>query len=404
VDLYHKVKTAVGVQGPQGIQGPLGPPGPVGPAGLNWQGAWTSGTSYVEDDAVGFGGASYFCILATNGTTDPDVDTTHWALLASQGAIGPQGAQGPTGPQGPAGVAGVVTYTDGSLNSGTFNQAATFAKLSLNFTRVFVTSPTDNFVGLTDVGVNTGTIYVVQNKSTTRNLIVRPLNNARFLQPSGSELDVNFTVRPNTYARFTLTNITGGSDRVFMVEVINPLGVEVKTRGLVAGGTFPNNETVLPYDINIISVGTGNLFKLPDAAPLGKEIIVNCNLNVATIYPFSGGGIETAVNGQAGQKNVSFNELVKFTSYGNNFWLAETLQRNAPLLDGKDLSSGTFWSLTWVLSTTSPLTLSFLNTTFPSATTLNGFQVFCPSITGGGLVYTKTGASTWVSQPITVVT
>lgn len=99
----------VGPQGAQGVQGPIGPqgvPGPVGPAGLNWQGAWSSGTSYVADDAVGYGGASYFCILATSGTTTPDLDTTHWALLASQGAIGPAGANGAQGPQGAQGIQG----------------------------------------------------------------------------------------------------------------------------------------------------------------------------------------------------------------------------------------------------------------------------------------------------------
>jgi hypothetical protein len=106
-DLVDTIGT--GAEGPQGVEGPAGPPGPVGPAGLNWQGAWVSGTSYVADDAVGYDGASWFCILATSGTTAPDVDTTHWALLASQGAIGPQGAQGPTGPQGPAGSAAAQT-------------------------------------------------------------------------------------------------------------------------------------------------------------------------------------------------------------------------------------------------------------------------------------------------------
>jgi hypothetical protein len=106
VDLYHRVRAGVGIQGPQGVQGPLGPPGPVGPAGLEWQGQWVSGTSYIADDAVGYNGASYFCILATSGTTNPSVDTTHWALLASQGAIGPAGAQGPTGNQGPIGPVG----------------------------------------------------------------------------------------------------------------------------------------------------------------------------------------------------------------------------------------------------------------------------------------------------------
>lgn len=64
---------ATGPQGPtgpagsQGIQGSPGVPGPVGPAGLNWQGVWNAGTSYVEDDAVSYDGASWFCILATSG-------------------------------------------------------------------------------------------------------------------------------------------------------------------------------------------------------------------------------------------------------------------------------------------------------------------------------------------------
>jgi len=106
-DLVDTIGT--GAEGPQGVQGPAGPPGPVGPAGLEWQGEWVSGTSYVEDDAVGYDGASWFCILATSGTTAPDVDPTHWALLASQGAIGPQGVQGPTGPQGPAGTGATQT-------------------------------------------------------------------------------------------------------------------------------------------------------------------------------------------------------------------------------------------------------------------------------------------------------
>jgi hypothetical protein len=101
----------VGAQGPQGVQGPAGPLGPVGPAGLNWQGAWVSETSYVADDAVGYGGASYFCILATSGTTTPNLATTNWALLASQGAQGIQGVQGPTGAQGASGGAGTLQQT-----------------------------------------------------------------------------------------------------------------------------------------------------------------------------------------------------------------------------------------------------------------------------------------------------
>ncbi len=111
-----------GAQGPQGVagsigatgpQGAVGPAGPIGPAGLNWQGTWAAGTSYVEDDAVAYNGASYFCILAIVGNVgnqNPTIDTIHWALLAAQGATGPQGpigATGPVGPQGPQGIQGV---------------------------------------------------------------------------------------------------------------------------------------------------------------------------------------------------------------------------------------------------------------------------------------------------------
>jgi hypothetical protein len=103
----------IGSEGPQGVEGPAGPPGPVGPVGLEWQGAWDEDSSYAADDAVGYDGASYFCILAIDTTSNPapDEDITHWALLASQGAIGPQGAQGPTGPQGASGGAGTLQQT-----------------------------------------------------------------------------------------------------------------------------------------------------------------------------------------------------------------------------------------------------------------------------------------------------
>ena len=101
--------TQVATTIPAGAQGPIGPqgvPGPVGPAGLNWQGAWSALSSYVANDAVGFGGASYFCINPVGPSpTDPATDTVNWALLASQGAIGPQGPQGIQGPVGPSGTA-----------------------------------------------------------------------------------------------------------------------------------------------------------------------------------------------------------------------------------------------------------------------------------------------------------
>ena len=105
-------KGDTGAQGAQGPVGATGPAGAVGPAGLNWQGTWISGGTYVEDDAVAYSGASYFCISnISGGTTPPNNDTTHWALLAAQGATGPTGAAGPTGPQGPPGSTGATGAT-----------------------------------------------------------------------------------------------------------------------------------------------------------------------------------------------------------------------------------------------------------------------------------------------------
>jgi hypothetical protein len=101
--------------GPQGPQGPIGATGlqgvagPVGPAGLNWQGVWSTLSAYVVDDAVGFAGASWFCINAVGpSVTTPDLDPTNWALLASQGS---PGVNGGTGPQGIAGPNLVTTGT-----------------------------------------------------------------------------------------------------------------------------------------------------------------------------------------------------------------------------------------------------------------------------------------------------
>ena len=104
-----------GPTGPTGATGATGPTGAVGPAGvtgLNFLGSWNSATSYVINDCVEFGGASYFCIDPVGPSPlNPSFDVTNWALLASAGATGPQGPaglNGATGPQGPVGPQGSV--------------------------------------------------------------------------------------------------------------------------------------------------------------------------------------------------------------------------------------------------------------------------------------------------------
>ena len=114
-----------GVQGPQGIQGITGS---ISPAGLTWEGTWNPLSTYAIDDAVGFNGASYFCIAPVGpSVTNPASDPAHWSLLANQGPTGPQGPigltgpastivgatgpQGFAGPQGPQGIQGPIGLT-----------------------------------------------------------------------------------------------------------------------------------------------------------------------------------------------------------------------------------------------------------------------------------------------------
>lgn len=93
-----------GPKGDTGPEGPEGPPGPIGPAGLVWKGTFDYGKDYYPDDAVGFNGASYYCLKECHGF-DPTVEE-YWALLASVGARGPKGAQGLKGDKGDPGPDG----------------------------------------------------------------------------------------------------------------------------------------------------------------------------------------------------------------------------------------------------------------------------------------------------------
>jgi len=285
VDLYHRVRAGVGIQGPQGVQGPLGPPGPVGPAGLEWQGQWVSGTSYIADDAVGYNGASYFCILATSGTTTPNLATSNWALLASQGAIGPQGVQGPTGSQGIQGATG----------------------------------------------------------------------------PAGT--------------------------------------IPVGTRGLIYGSsTTFLNYIELTYDNNIINNGSvSSLFKLPISSPIGKEVIIDVSGNNCQIYGPTPGNLafETGIITSSGQITANFNDLIKFTSIGSDFWLVEYLQRKPTSkiyrASINETSGGPVLITEFENTLGGPVTL--VNDSFgfklTSAGLFTNSKTFVPAVTyqGNGLVY-----------------
>jgi len=143
-----------GPTGPQGPAGPQGVAGPVGPAGLNWQGAWSAAGTYVIDDAVGYGGASWFCIDPVGpSATTPDLDPTNWALLASQGSPGTAGPQGVAGAPGP----NSITVNTTAIVSGATTQVL--------FQAGTVVSEDARFKYLTSRGslISTGKLNNVQN-------------------------------------------------------------------------------------------------------------------------------------------------------------------------------------------------------------------------------------------------
>jgi hypothetical protein len=75
-------------EGPQGIQGLIGL---TGATGIEWQGLWSSGTDYVDNDAVFYDGASWFASGDPTLGEVPSSSSTEWYPLALQGVQGDQG-------------------------------------------------------------------------------------------------------------------------------------------------------------------------------------------------------------------------------------------------------------------------------------------------------------------------
>ena len=200
-----------GPTGPQGVQGPAGPLGPVGPAGLNWQGAWSALGTYVADDAVGYNGASWFCLNPVGpSAVTPDVDTTNWALLASQGAQGIQGVQGPTGPQGPTGATGTVpnleyntldktVWNNGQGNvstNTTFGDGALKSNvLGSQNTAIGYNALTTNIAGNSNVAIGTNAL-----QSNTSNYNIGIGTNALALTTSPGNLAIGYNALDSSVA------------------------------------------------------------------------------------------------------------------------------------------------------------------------------------------------------------
>lgn len=261
--------------GAQGPQGPQGIPGAVGPAGLNWQGSWSALGTYVADDAVGYDGASWFCINPVGpGGAAPD-SNPNWALLASQGAIGPVGPQGPVGPSGsglPGTIFGQTTYWNGSqwapsaglTHNGSGQVGINSAPSGGN--RLTINATTGSAIRINCTTAGTGIYNLMQTTTAALQFGVNPSShpvpNSTFFTTNG-----NYALKFATWNQDRML-ITGTGDvYVGATTVTNP------ERLSVAGG-----------NIFITDVNKGIVMYSPDSS---KWLVTvdNSGTVIATPYP-----------------------------------------------------------------------------------------------------------------------
>jgi hypothetical protein len=278
--------------GPQGIQGPAGPPGPVGPAGLEWKGQWVDTSDYNLNDAVGYSGASYFCINAIEGdpsNQDPETDTSTWALLASQGAIGPQGAQGPQGEQGPQGVAPVKTFGNIEATS----SAGSYPVISNDLCLVIsqgngrrVVLPQSQPVGKEIIiyAGNTSFSFLVQNGQLS----------TPALSPEGVQSYVSaFQINPNRNYKFTSL----GGDFWKIEELSVNKKIIYRVRITQTGTNNPSitvieNNTIRSYSATRVSAGQ---YRFTPSLVLPSNINVKISFN-SPIYAVPNYTVDNQIN------------------------------------------------------------------------------------------------------------
>ena len=330
----------------------------------NSGGSGTSGTSGSNgadgmDGIDGLDGSS-----GTSGTSGAN---------GFQGAPGNSGSSGTSGADGSSGTSGA----DGS--SGTSGATGATGSTGIGFSWKGEWNPS--------YGTYSSGVDVVSDNGSTYIKISGSGNSGS--APSGDA---------TRWALYTSKGATGPAGAT---------GSEpTKTRGLRYGDpTTYSNYTELIYDINIIYDGVANsFFVLPNTTIVGKEVIVDVAGYYCKVYTQVGGSFETSVSGYNSQTDCNYNDLIKFTSTGANYWLVEKVSRVYPTLNGVSLVGINALQSAALYTGTASLSRATLNSTYLDYShPLLGFSVYGPNIEPSGLVYVKTGTSSWVSLPITTV-
>lgn len=171
-------KGDTGEQGIPGVQGIQGTPGAVGPAGLLWRGVYNADTHYVKDDAVSYVGtngkaSSYFALQPTIDNEPAEgASTDYWAMLAQEGAQGPQGVPGDpasnlvTSVNGQQGPVSITPQNIGAATAADLNNVFNVAMESTARARLaLLPSYAPNMVGVFN---NERSVYNLKPSNTRR--------------------------------------------------------------------------------------------------------------------------------------------------------------------------------------------------------------------------------------------
>jgi hypothetical protein len=297
-----------GAAGTAGAQGTPGVPGPIGPAGLNWQGQWVAGNIYLVNDAVGYNGASYFCISPNGSVIAPDLDTTNWALLASEGATGPAGSPGPTGltgvqgpegstgpigPQGPIGPTGATGATGPAGASG----GITSINALTNTTQILTTGTTGNNFAVNSTG-NTHTFLLPDASATARGVLNTGSQNINGVK--------TFLFTPIAPTPSLAANDTQLATTAWVRQL--PANITLTTTGTSGAATY--NTTTGALNIPQYSGGSGIAWLESNATDLtvwnnGKgNVISNTSFGDGALKTNSSGSSCTAIGFLALQSNT----------------------------------------------------------------------------------------------------
>jgi hypothetical protein len=342
-----------GPQGVAGVAGPAGAPGPVGPAGLNWQGAWSASGTYVIDDAVGYGGASWFCIANVGPTaTVPSADPTKWALLAAQGATGATGAtglQGPTGATGPSGATMLLTTTgtggNSSFASGTLNvpvYQTQIPHLEYNLTEKTVwNNGLGNILSSTSFGqfaLNNANVFNFENSAFG----AYALSN---ISQGYSNTGIGYTALYNVTTGYQNTAVGKGalylnSANGNVAIGHNALNVSTTATGNAIIGTFAGN-----------NLGAGSYNSAVGVSALTGVTTGNYNVAMGWSAMSSGNGsqnIAIGVGTQAGLGTPTQNVAIGYQALGSNSGNENTAVGNSALIGNTTGSKNT--AIGWLVN------------------------------------------------------